>query len=99
MEDSAQGREGGRPLAGRTGEGAVPARSGLGWFIEEVGFEQRFETGGLNLAEKELGSLVGLGLRVQGTGVTPEWDRGLGYQGKDPGHCPQGSGSHRRVEA
>ena len=42
---------------------------------DKVGFEQRFERGGLNLAEKELGSLVGLGLRVQGTGVRPEWGR------------------------
>lgn len=66
---------------------------------DKVGFEQRFERGGLNLAEKELGSLVGLGLRVQGAGARPEWARGLGYQGEDPGHCPQGSGSHRRAEA
>lgn len=35
---------------------------------DKVGFEQRFERGGLDLAEKELGSLVGLGLRVQGRG-------------------------------
>lgn len=66
---------------------------------DKVGFEQRFERGGLNLAEKELGSLVGLGLgcRVQGRG-----QNGPGAsvtKSEDPGHCPQGSGSHRGAEA
>ena len=50
-----QGR-GSRPRVGRDRGGSILARLGLGWFIEEVGFEQRFERGGLNLAEKELGS-------------------------------------------
>ena len=48
--------EGSRPLVGLDRGGSILARLGLGWFIEEVGFEQRFERGGLNLAEKELGS-------------------------------------------
>ena len=48
--------EGSRPLVGRDRGGSILARPGLGWFIEEVGFEQRFEREGLNLAEKELGS-------------------------------------------
>lgn len=109
MEDLAWLGEGSGPLAGPgrlegLGREQPLLGQGWGWFLEEVGFGQRFERGGLNLVEKRLGSKglassVELGLGVQGRGLRPECGRGLGHQGKDPGRYPQVRESHRRVEA
>lgn len=90
MEDSGLGGAGGPWQDGagwKAWRGSHPCwAGGWGWFLEGVGYEQRFQWGGLSLVGRCWPILAQLGW---GGVVRPEHGRGLECQGKDPGHSSE----------